>query len=306
MAASYGTGRVNVSQYLRNLNVQGPSVEETLTDEDLEKDLALFTNTQFFDFETGQHTDYQAPPPKPEVAQSSSPSEDVTPTDSIMGDFPAGYEFPIASDFSFGDYNSNFTSPTVPAFPDALGNLQPIQPSPQTAYPPSQHHQHQPTGYVPPAPPPLPAGPPTGVGAGGFGVGRNAAEERKAETIRRHAHAPNGRVLNFEDASRMAAEEDKRKRNTAASARFRIKKKQREQALEKNSKEMMDKVTMLEGRISALETENKWLKSLVTEKHGGKDDILEKLLKEVTSQEGGVRDSIKAASAADKASRKKD
>jgi len=92
--ASYGGARVNVSQYLRNLNVQEPAVEETLiTDEDLEKDLALFTNTQFFDFETGQHTDYQAPPVKPDATQS--PAEDVTPTDSIIGDFPSGYDFPI-------------------------------------------------------------------------------------------------------------------------------------------------------------------------------------------------------------------
>lgn len=164
-------------------------------------------------------------------------------------------------DFSFGDYSSNFTSPSVPAFPDALGNLQPIQPGPQTAYAHAPHHQ------------------PNG--------GHAAA----------HPHAPpsNGRVLSFEDASRMAAEEDKRKRNTAASARFRIKKKQREQALEKSAKEMTDKVTMLEGRISALETENKWLKSLVTEKHGGRDDILEKLLREVASKEGGEKAGKKKA-----------
>jgi hypothetical protein len=97
MASSYGTtGRVNVSQYLRNLNVQEPAAEEApITDEDLEKDLALFTNTQFFDFETGQHTDYQAPPAKPDVAQTPT-TEDVTSTDSIMGDFSAtGYDFPI-------------------------------------------------------------------------------------------------------------------------------------------------------------------------------------------------------------------
>jgi hypothetical protein len=116
-------------------------------------------------------------------------------------------------------------------------------------------------------------------------------------------------VLSFEEASRLAAEEDKRKRNTAASARFRIKKKQREQALEKSAKEMTEKVTMLEGRISALETENKWLKSLVTEKHGGREDILQKLLKEVAQQEkGGSKeegDSINAAGGAG-ASGKKD
>lgn len=71
---------------------------------------------------------------------------------------------------------------------------------------------------------------------------------------------------NYEDASRLAAEEDKRRRNTAASARFRVKKKQREQALEKSAKEMSDKVQALEGRINQLETENKWLKNLITER----------------------------------------
>ncbi|KAL2175244.1 uncharacterized protein P884DRAFT_247773 [Thermothelomyces heterothallicus CBS 202.75] len=293
--SSYGTGsRVNVSQYLRNLNVQGPTVEETFTDEDLEKDLALFTNTQFFDFETGQHTDYQAPPAKPTVVQS--PTEDVTPTDSIIGDFPASYDFPISADhgtmspgdFTFGDYSSTtFNSPTVPAFPETLGNhLQPIQPNPQTAYPGQvPHHQHhqQPTGYVAPSP----------AGAAIVGGG---GQKRKAESISGHTHAPNGRVLSFEEASRLAAEEDKRRRNTAASARFRIKKKQREQALEKSAKEMAEKVTMLEGRISALETENKWLKGLVTEKHGGREEILERLLKELESSKDTTKDSISVAS----------
>lgn len=91
---SYGNARgVNVSQYLRNLNVQEPAVEENfISDEDLAKDLALFTNTQFFDFETGQHTDYQAPPVKPE-ATHSSPTEDVPPADPILGDFSAGFDF---------------------------------------------------------------------------------------------------------------------------------------------------------------------------------------------------------------------
>jgi TolA-binding protein len=68
----------------------------------------------------------------------------------------------------------------------------------------------------------------------------------------------------------MAAEEDKRRRNTAASARFRIKKKQREQALEKQTKEMTDKVQQLEGKVQQLEMENKWLKGLITEKSDGK------------------------------------
>lgn len=162
-------------------------------------------------------------------------------------------------DFSFGDFGSTYTSPTIPSFPEShLGNLQPIQPNPQTAYLPPVH-----AGYV-------------------SDVRPVAGEKRKAEGN----HVSPNRTLSFEEASRLAAEEDKRKRNTAASARFRIKKKQREQALEKSAKEMTEKVTMLEGRISALETENKWLKSLVTEKHGGKDDVLKRLLKEFSAQGG--------------------
>ncbi|KAJ1985296.1 hypothetical protein H4R34_000117 [Dimargaris verticillata] len=63
------------------------------------------------------------------------------------------------------------------------------------------------------------------------------------------------------------AEEDKRRRNTAASARFRAKKKLREQAMERTAKEMTAKVEMLEKRVRGLETENKWLRGLITEKN---------------------------------------
>ena len=70
----------------------------------------------------------------------------------------------------------------------------------------------------------------------------------------------------LEANSRAAADEDKRRRNTAASARFRVKKKQREQALEKTAKEMSDKCEQLEQKVSQLEMENKWLRGLVVEK----------------------------------------
>lgn len=62
------------------------------------------------------------------------------------------------------------------------------------------------------------------------------------------------------------AEEDKRKRNTAASARFRIKKKQREQTLEKTVRDMTEKSTGLENRVRELELEIKFLKGLLIEK----------------------------------------
>jgi hypothetical protein len=94
--------------------------------------------------------------------------------------------------------------------------------------------------------------------------------KRKADSIVDPNQAPS-----LEGASRIAAEEDKRRRNTAASARFRVKKKQREQALERTAKEMTDKCLRLEARIGQLEMENKWLKNLITEKNENKDDIAE-------------------------------
>lgn len=78
----------NVSQYLRDLNAINR--QETSNDEpfNMEEDLALFTNTQFFDFETGQNTDYQAHPVKAdmEAPQSTSPSDGMTPAPSVVGD----------------------------------------------------------------------------------------------------------------------------------------------------------------------------------------------------------------------------
>ncbi|CAG8713284.1 1620_t:CDS:1, partial [Ambispora leptoticha] len=66
--------------------------------------------------------------------------------------------------------------------------------------------------------------------------------------------------------ARLAADEDKRRRNTAASARFRVKKKLREQTLEKTAKDMTAKAEALEGRVKELELEIKWLRSLIVEK----------------------------------------
>ncbi|KZT10906.1 uncharacterized protein LAESUDRAFT_734628 [Laetiporus sulphureus 93-53] len=61
----------------------------------------------------------------------------------------------------------------------------------------------------------------------------------------------------------LAAAEDKRRRNTAASARFRLKKKEREAALERKAKELEVRVSELEKECEALRRENGWLKGLV-------------------------------------------
>ncbi|KAH6665706.1 hypothetical protein B0J14DRAFT_210349 [Halenospora varia] len=68
--------------------------------------------------------------------------------------------------------------------------------------------------------------------------------------------------------------EQKRLRNTAASARFRAKKKKREQSLERASQEKRALVNRLEGRVKELEEENKWLKDLVWEKRERDDKRL--------------------------------
>ncbi|XDG03747.1 hypothetical protein ABKA04_003362 [Annulohypoxylon sp. FPYF3050] len=154
---------------------------------------------------------------------------------------------------SSGDFNGfdfhPYSTPNVSSFSDNLGNLQPIQPSPTF--------------------------PPNGSASSTYGqsVPQTGDKRKSADPI-----VPPRRQLSFEEQSRLAAEEDKRRRNTAASARFRVKKKAREQALEKREKELSDKVGTLEGRIQTLETENKWLRELVMEKTGGNENIISTLL----------------------------
>jgi len=265
----------NVSQYLRDLNAINR--QENAQDEpfNMEEDLALFTNTQFFDFETGQNTDYQAHPTKIdlEVSQSTSPSDDMTPAPSVVGDIATNnFDF-IQGDFNFPDFTSAYPSTPLNGFADGAQNFPPIQPSAPAGYQPVPQQQQQPPHFAQqPAP--------------------QASSEKHDSEMSPGA----GRgSLNFEDASRHAAEEDKRRRNTAASARFRIKKKQREQALEKSAKEMSDKVSALEGKVNQLEMENKWLKNLLVEKNEGNDEIVT-LWKEFAASKATKQSESKAKS----------
>ncbi|KAI8381471.1 uncharacterized protein BYT42DRAFT_566648 [Radiomyces spectabilis] len=76
---------------------------------------------------------------------------------------------------------------------------------------------------------------------------------------------------------RSSSKDDKRRRNTAASARFRIKKKMREQALQRTANEMTEKSIRLEARVQELEREIRWLKALVVEKN---ESRFEKMLQD--------------------------
>ncbi|KAB8606247.1 hypothetical protein FH972_025877 [Carpinus fangiana] len=114
-------------------------------------------------------------------------------------------------------------------------------------------------------------------------------EKRKAAASASSPEAKGSPALDENgDPVRAAAEEDKRRRNTAASARFRVKKKQREQAMEKTAKEMTDRVTFLENRVGQLESENKILRDLLTDKVG-KDINLAKVLAESPKAAGAAK-----------------
>jgi hypothetical protein len=79
--------------------------------------------------------------------------------------------------------------------------------------------------------------------------------------------SPNSETVDLEE------HDIKRLRNTAASARFRARKKLRDQRLERSARERKEKLAALEARIRELEAENKWLKSLAIEKYNTKGGI---------------------------------
>jgi NADH dehydrogenase/NADH:ubiquinone oxidoreductase subunit G len=80
------------------------------------------------------------------------------------------------------------------------------------------------------------------------------------------------------------ADEDKRKRNQAASARFRQKKKQREQQLQEATREMQERTKKLEAENDGLKKENQFLKKLLVEKVDHMSEEDRELLREATTE----------------------
>ncbi|KAI9815098.1 MAG: hypothetical protein M1827_002941 [Pycnora praestabilis] len=243
MSGYNGRRAPNVSQYIANLNTI-PSAHDLATQQqegfNLEDDLAMFTNTQFFDYDLGQAMESVPVAYSPSQEERARRENAASQKNNMKG-----------ADF----LNGEFQFPDFSGFQNVIGDgASVVPPLVQTDPYPKQSI----TSSV--------VGSPTSA----LAVGPDPGEKRNADSMI-EVNSPH----NMEDASRMAAEEDKRRRNTAASARFRVKKKQREQALEKSAKEMTDRASALEARINQLETENKWLKNLVMEKNGNKDDIAE-------------------------------
>jgi len=239
MASYNGRRAPNVSQYIATLNTIPSPREMAMQQQEpfnFEEDLAMFTNAQFFDFDMSNTIGHRGPDYVPQ-------------SDSLKQELPQ--QTPGSEGLEF--LNGELSLPETFNFQDVMPN--------QSGLPPlisQPSYSHSLASSASPVSPP-----------NGLASGPQVGEKRKSDAVMDPSHAQS-----LEEASRMAAEEDKRRRNTAASARFRIKKKQREQALERSAKEMSDKVSQLEARIGQLETENKWLKNLITEKNG-KDDIAE-------------------------------
>ena len=248
-AMAYQTRRApNVSAYLANLNAI-PSTPDLAGQADFalaDDGLDFLTNAEFFDFDGG-FDDVSAFPAEVSVPEGSALQKggagvsvkgrlDPATPDSVMWDTDDA----TAPQYQFSEFQT-YAPPVPPAnLPAPSINL-------QGAYPPQQQ------------PLQLPA---------------TSTEPRTLSTTDPIPNtSPSLDLLHQEEGSRFAAEEDKRRRNTAASARFRVKKKQREMALEKSAKAMMDKVAGLEGKVRKLEMENLWLRGLVVEK--GKGGLLE-------------------------------
>ena len=251
MASFTGRRAPNVSQYLANLNTI-PSHEDQQAAADFSLDdgnLDYLSTAEFFDFDLSvpAPVDFQQHAPQPPQQQQQNNMTGMPEAPHT----PHSTKHILTSTSGPGYQFSEFQT-----FPHSLAESPAsIAPSPtnglQGPYPPQANLFVQP------------------------------GDKRKASTANL---AP---VADLEVQSRFAAEEDKRRRNTAASARFRVKKKQREAALEKQSKEMTDKVTALENRINQLEMENKWLKGLITEKSDvkGMEEQFKKFAAERKTQE---------------------
>ncbi|KAF9738633.1 hypothetical protein PMIN06_001953 [Paraphaeosphaeria minitans] len=243
MSAYNGRRGPNVSAYVANLNTIMPDeVQESNTDFD------IFLETELFDqYDSG---DLTFNPPLDMGLDSMDAIEAATqanPTLPAPATSDAKMDFNLNGDFQFADF-STFAQPLS------------IDPSIQNPLPASRTYSIG-NPYTSPAS--------SAVSPIIPGFDAAVGKKRKHESaVSVSADTPSQPPT--DESARNVAEEDKRRRNTAASARFRIKKKQREQALEQTAKEMTDRVSVLETRIQQLETENTWLKGLITEKNGGK------------------------------------
>ncbi|KAJ5339258.1 hypothetical protein MYU51_000947 [Penicillium brevicompactum] len=263
MANYNGRRAPNFSQYIDDLNAipspydQALQQQQQQTPYNLDTELALFTNTEFFDFD--KFNDLGLPnfdsveekPQNVEQSHAADPNFLDFLNNEGLNSIPE-YQPELNQNAQVPMHNAHY-----PVAPAPVANQAPIQPAPISA------------PKVAPAPPAHSMSPPAPV------IGTKRKNSAKS-------------TESAEEAGRHMAEEDKRRRNTAASARFRVKKKQREAALEQTVKETTDKNDILEARVSQLELENHWLRGLIMEKNGADEqseqDISDMFKKFLASQ----------------------
>lgn len=260
MSEFNGRRAPNFSQYLEDLNAIPSPYDQALQQQqqqqdsfNLDSELSLFTNAEFFDFD--KFGDLSLP-------TFDSMDNDKSKEDTNEKDQNSDLKFleflneglGNMNDFSSSDFNNNNNVATTndqslsiqsTPFTDASSGPNGLPNTDTTALPSQSSPISAPQSAAP---------------------AQTPASNPKSVSKRKPTHKPT--PLSVEEAAQVNADEDKRRRNTAASARFRVKKKLREQTLEKSVKETTDKNTALEARVTALELENQWLKNLITEKNG--------------------------------------
>ncbi|GFF92742.1 regulatory protein cys-3 [Aspergillus udagawae] len=263
MSGYNGRRAPNFSQYIDDLNAIPSPYDQALQQQqrqdtfNLDAELSLFTNTEFFDFDKlgdlnlptfDAINEDNAKTTEQQNGGHTTHNPDMEFLDLLGDGFGNMPDFPAANLNSINSQvpiqNAQFSK--IPSIPSGISSA-PFNASAS----PSQSSS---SATSPTAPATSPVAAPAASATTAAGPKRKNTQK-----------AP---PISVEEAARIAAEEDKRRRNTAASARFRVKKKLREQALEKTVKETTEKNAALEARVTALELENQWLKNLITEKNG--------------------------------------
>ncbi|KKZ64269.1 hypothetical protein EMCG_09752 [[Emmonsia] crescens] len=258
MSGYNGRRAPNFSQYLNDLNTipspydQAQQEQEQQDLFDVDAELALFTNAEFLDFDAVGDLPVDMPV-KFETGKGADLQNKDTST-TALGDGNSVKYIDMLNDFNLPSYPPGYSSPILPI-------QAPIYPLPQ---PQGPNHNGTPlaAGDLI-TPPPISAMSPSNPSPS------SSTTTSMIQGTKRRQDSMTPGSQSIDEAARLAQEEDKRRRNTAASARFRIKKKEREKNMERTVKDVTAKNATLEARVNQLEMENRWLKNLITEKNGG-------------------------------------
>ncbi|KAJ5113491.1 hypothetical protein N7456_002025 [Penicillium angulare] len=262
MAGYNGRRAPNFSQYLDDLNAIPSAYDQALQQQqqnafNVDDELAMFTNAEFFDFDNFPSLDLPAFDSLDDKATHGEVSDQPTQNDDMkfldflndggldnITDFqtPLNGPNPQQVHIQNAPYSAVSSVPNVPVAPHSAAAPAVPMNAPQS---------------VAPAQVPTPAQSLSPTAPATSGPKRKNTQKVPEPTP--------------EEEARGVADEDKRRRNTAASARFRVKKKMREAALERTVKETNDKNDALEARVSQLELENHWLRGLIMEKNGSEE-----------------------------------